>query len=639
MPRKVTEGTWKAYFAARADGQSPTAAAKIAGMSRETAFRFERTGKGSGLEAARSLGLTSAGDQTITRELSKEAKRAMTDFAYFRRRYLGRRTVGWQTDAANKVVEAIERGETSDDEQRMVINAPPGSGKSTTFTHDIPVWLIVRNRGIRIMLGSEASGIATAYSRRVRTTLARRIPIKASTRELRMGTAFDAEVTLAADFGDFKPGNDLIWRAGEFTVLPDDDSDPDEKEATVTAYGRDSEFLGGRFDVVIWDDVVTVKNMRTESLRNDLFVWWDTTAESRVEPGGVFILQGQRIAAGDLYRYCLNKREVDGTPTYQHLKYRAHDDSKCPGHHHRQAAWPETCLLDPRRLPWKKIAAIREQDGRLFEVVYQQGDVDPEATMIDRLWIDGGEDDKGQIWPGCRTDEVLGDIPEVFRDGSAWSVMTVDPSPTKWWGILWLAYHPATDQRLLVAAERRKMPSNQLLDMDLDSGAFKGIAEDWRKKALEVGLPLDGMFVERNAAQRFMLQSSIWNRWTQTYGVPILPHDTHSNKNDPQYGMSVLVAPVKSGRYRLPRRATPHEEGVVERLIHEATHYPAVEDSDLLMALWFFEHHLAKTWQPKDSQYQLQTPTYLREVRRGIGSGQRDTPGSRLRFRLGAGRP
>ena len=36
----------------------------------------------------------------------------------------------------------------------LVVNCPPGSGKSTLFAHDIPAWLTVRNRQIRGMIGS-----------------------------------------------------------------------------------------------------------------------------------------------------------------------------------------------------------------------------------------------------------------------------------------------------------------------------------------------------------------------------------------------------------------------------------------------------------------------------------------------------
>lgn len=631
MPRKVSDEQWGRYFAARDDGQSVAASARAAHISVETAYRFERTGTGSGVAAAQRLGLTRAAGQVVAPKLDPKAQRALTDFAYFRKRYLGRRTVGWQTQAADQVVAAIDTGATADLEQRLVINAPPGTGKSTTFTHDIPLWLLVRDRTIRIMLGSEASGIATSYARRLRATLSRRTPLKATGRDLKLGLAFDADASLITDFGEFRPGNDQIWRAGEFTVIQPD-GDTDEKEATVTAYGRDSEFLGGRFDVVIWDDVVTVANMRTERSKLDLFEWWDTLAETRVEPGGVFILQGQRIAAGDLYRYCIDKKEIDGSPTYQHIKYRAHDEAKCIGTHFSTASWPDSCVLDHRRLPYSKLAAIKERDGRLYEVVYQQGDVNPDTTLVDRVWIEGGEDDVGRVWPG-NIGGLIGAVPEACKDGTSWSVMTVDPSPTKWWGICWMVFHPTTQTRHLVRAERRKMPQNSLLDLDLATGEFTGIADQWRREALEIGVPLDLMFVERNAAQRFMLQSTIWTEWTSRYGVPIVPHETHMNKTDPQYGLSSLVGPLKAGLYRFPDKGPPHDLGVVERLFHELTHYPAVEDSDLLMALWFFEHHLAKTWTPRQAQYQVNAPTYLREVQRGIGSGS-PAAKPRLRFRV-----
>src|SRR6266545_3105233 len=79
-------------------------------------------------------------------------------------------------DAAMRTVEALQ------DESRrtyIVANEPPGSGKSTLFTCDIPLWLIagggfedvLRGRALRAMLGAYGMTTSRHYVRRLRTLL------------------------------------------------------------------------------------------------------------------------------------------------------------------------------------------------------------------------------------------------------------------------------------------------------------------------------------------------------------------------------------------------------------------------------------------------------------------------------------
>lgn len=635
MPRRVALEKWERYFTARDSGQSASAAARTVGLSRETALRYERGASVGGNQAAAELGRDIRPGQATKTVLPKAAQRASGDFAFFRRRYFGRRTVPWQVDAAKKITEAIEKGRLSDDPHYLVINAPPGVGKSTTFTHDLAVWLICRDRSVRIMLGSRTESQAQKYARRIRNTLAAKTVFRASQKDLVRNMAHDADAVLVAEFGAFQPGRDEVWRAGEFTVLQDGGVLTDEKEATVTSYGQDSGFLGGRFDVVLWDDLVDTKNMRTEAGRNELIEWWDLQAESRVEPGGVYILQGQRISGDDLYRYCIDKKDEAGEPMYEHVVYPAHDDALCDGHHHREAPWPNSCLLDPKRLPFKKLAAIRQNNPRVFEVAYQQKNTNPESTLIDPLWVTGGTDHEAAItYQGCVDDRQFGQIPDFCRDGTVWSVITADPSPTKWWAVQWWAYHPLTNQRFLVRTHRAKMSSTQFLTMNLDDGSWHGILEEWRLESLELGIPLDQVIVEQNAAQRFMLQNPMWQRWLQIWNLSLIPHDTHRNKTDVTYGLSMLQQPFRAGLYRLPGADDYATRTVTDRMIYELTHYPGIQDYDQVMACWFFEHHLAKSWSPKQNHYQLNTPTYLRDTKRGMAPPEKQGP--RMNIRIGA---
>ena len=72
--------------------------------------------------------------------LCPEAQRGLEDFDFFRSYYLGRVPSPWQVEAAYKIVQYLE----SPEKEFLVLNCPPGAGKSTLF-HDVAVWCIVRD--------------------------------------------------------------------------------------------------------------------------------------------------------------------------------------------------------------------------------------------------------------------------------------------------------------------------------------------------------------------------------------------------------------------------------------------------------------------------------------------------------------
>ena len=116
-------------------GGSISAAARQYNVSRKTIYEWKanRPGMEKKLDA-RSERIARFNDTLppplFDKELSKEARRALDDFAYWRLRYLGRRSTPWQEIAAQQVIDWVY----SDQTELVVINCPPGSGKSTLFT-------------------------------------------------------------------------------------------------------------------------------------------------------------------------------------------------------------------------------------------------------------------------------------------------------------------------------------------------------------------------------------------------------------------------------------------------------------------------------------------------------------------------
>jgi hypothetical protein len=529
-----------------------------------------------------------------------DAKDALTNFELFRRRYLGRKSTPWQLEAADLCVKWLTSGET----EFTVINCPPGSGKSTLFTHDIPTWLICKNRNIRIMIGSANLRMASKYSARIRRTLERVRPLQ------------DAASCVAVDYGRFKPELQDIWRAEEFVVLAHDDEPIEDKEPTVSAFGMETEFLGTRANFVVWDDLVTNKTMATPEKMEKLQVWWDTEGETRLEPGGLLLLQGQRMGAEDLYRYALDQKvaldEDDIDPEevtrYNHITFPAHFEDRCHSDHGKDAApFPTGCLLDPIRLPWRGkngLATIQQNKESKYRVQYQQEDVDPEAVLVKKVWVDGGRDSDGTVYGGCWDNERdFLEIPPNLQ-APVFSIATADPSPTKYWSVQWWLYQPATNQRFLIDMFRGTMDSPDFLDWVQGANTYVGLVNDWQIRSRSMGFPITHWIVENNAAQRFMLQYDFVHRWRRIHNVDIIGHSTQSGRSrllDVDYGIQLLKNVYKYGQCRFPGKGKGRVMSMP--LITEVTRYPEATTDDCLMAQWFLEY-----WIPQFSRINKPQP-------------------------------
>ena len=525
-------------------------------------------------------------------ELNEHALRAIDDFGYFRHRYFGRWSAPWAEDAAAKLDELF----ATDHREYVVINIHPGVGK-TTLLHDWCAHRTVRDRWIRGLWGSSTQTLATRGTQRLRKTLEKTTTVKARDRDKDAGYAVDAAGVLAADYGRFRPlNNSDVWRAEMFTVEQFDSDMTDEKEATWAAFGRDTEELGWRADTIVWDDLVTYRSTRSSVEQMEGFQeWFDNEAETRLEPGGLFVLMGQRLGAGDLYRYCLNKivDEIDiddddtaRTPLYHHIVYRAHDEERCGGQHDELEPWPKSCLLDPHRFSWKQ--ARREmRDPQRWETVFQQGDAAGMDVLVQKLWLDGGTDPiTREVHVGCFDQRAVCERPAV--EGKLTSYITVDPSPTRWWSIQQWAYHAESEQRFLIDLYRAKLQAPEFLDWTHGTQEWTGVLHEWVLRGEKIGLPVKVVVVEQNAAQRFLLQYEHVKRWMRQHDVRILGHNTHENKTDEKFGVQTIGSLYRRGLVRLPGKSRPQ----IKPLVQEVTTYPHGATDDCVMSQWMGEFNL-----------------------------------------------
>jgi hypothetical protein len=544
------------------------------------------------------------GDSSEPRQLSDldgGVKDTLKDFSLFRKTFLCRDESLWAKDAADRIVERLLDKEQKD---YVVINTPPGVGKTTLFTHDIPVWLICGGgsldpafgRALRILLGSKTKNVATHYVERLRRLLETRRPYYDKQSKRR------AEISLIDSFGRFRPktteGEDYVWRRDQFTVAQLEDIDLYEKEPTVQAASRESGFLGERVDFYSWDDLAVRENSFNADLSAALGNWFEDEAETRLEPGGVGLLVGQRLSSIDLYRNRLDAIWTDETgeehKRYDRIVYPAHFDEGCDGRH-RQWDGESGCVLDETRLPWRELERVASKGN--YRTVYLQEDHNYENQLVLPVWILGGTDPYGYEAPGCM------DRDRGFYNwfpGQSVDYVTVDPSAGNFWACEWWSLNVKTGIRSLVWGHRKRMQAGDFLDWNPKELVHVGLMEDLQTKSVSAfGHPIRCWIIEANAAHRYLFQYEHYRSWRKRWPlVDVISHVTQKNKADPELGVeATLPMGYRMGMKRLPGK---HAESAtdmaqvsyVRQKVKELTEYPYGSTDDTVMADWFGEYNL-----------------------------------------------
>ena len=503
-------------------------------------------------------------------------------FALFRGKALGRsHNPPWAAILARQLLELF----FSPDDEYVVVNAPPGIGKSTLMTHDIAIYIatLVRAMGGEptILLGHRAWQKSTWYLKRIRTTL-----------------VTNTELTKA--FGRYKPDDNSRWSVEELEIELLRGVRRAEKEPTFAAGSYDASLLSGRFKVVMWDDLIDKTNSGTAEMRGKLESWNDNEAESRLEPGGLYILSNARYGPEDLSFSVTQDVDVEDIdentgaprPFYSRIRFKSHDDTKCDGQHHT-GPWPDGCLLDPERATWKRIRRQIAKDEGRYLLVWQQEDTDPTGSLAQRAWFEGGTDEAGARVSGCFDyDRMFGKLLWDLRvKAPHLSAVSVDPSSSHYWAIAhYLGY--GDREHVVHRALRRPMQAPDLLYIDESNpGGYVGLLEDWWQASMAEGVPFHYVIMEANAAQKWAMQYPFFMRWANSREVAIIPHTTTINKTDAERGVEMLRPVYQFAKIHIPYG------GYEEKLIgdawrREACAWPDGQTSDLVMQHWFYTHRM-----------------------------------------------
>lgn len=584
------------YWSLRGQGMTVSEAARTAGVSRRLASSWENpTAARNGAASSAKKRSALVPEKPIPLDaVCPEARAALDDRSgyLFAKRYFGWELSPFQQSVFRELEDAWE----SVDREYLCLNGPPGLGKSTAFVV-FAAKRIVLWRAIRVMFMSRSASLALKNAGQLRRALERTNP------------AVAADATLAGDFGRFKPRTSgEVWRREEYVVEQMDGEPIEMKEATVTAFGFEAEWLGNRIDLLFGDDLDSTRslgNMDTIERNREIY---DGELEPRIGERGLFVIGQQRLGPFDFSAHVLSKRvmpddddgegeDPEGVPLYRRIAYKVHYDEVCAHlpteerrllHRPDAPAYPEGCLLDPRRMPYRDVRKAMQSPR--FRTVYQQEDTTETDALVQKVWVDGGRGTDGVQYLGCwDKDRGAWELPQGLS--GLVGVVTVDPSPTRFWSVQAWAVHPASQQRYLLDLHRERMDAPDFLDWSHHLDTFTGIAEDWWHNFARLKVPLRYVIVEINAAQRFMLQYDHFHRWSSKREVLLLPHSTHRNKADDDYGVQMIRPRWQHGQVRLPYKGQGRISSL--RLVDEVLRWPKSATDDCVMGQWFLEHALA----------------------------------------------
>lgn len=167
--------------------------------------------------------------------------------------------------------------------KRKLIVLPRGCFKSSICSVSYPIWLLIRDPNIRILLDSELYSNSKNLLREIRQHLLRK----------EMGELW----------GGFKSDQ---WNESEITVSQ---RTAIRKEASITASGIGAEKTGQHYDVIIADDLNSPTNSNTPDGRQKVILHHRYN-QAILEPEGTMVIVGTRYSADDVPGVILSQEVI-----------------------------------------------------------------------------------------------------------------------------------------------------------------------------------------------------------------------------------------------------------------------------------------------------------------------------------------
>lgn len=179
---------------------------------------------------------------------------------------LGYKDITKETHAP--IIRALESETT-----RKLICVPRGTFKSSICSVAYPIWLLLNNPNLRILIDSEIYTNSKNFLREIKGHIE-----SPGFKEI---------------FGDWQTNT---WNESEIIIGPRDKT---IKEASITASGIGAEKTSQHYDVIIGDDMNSPKNSQTAELREKIISHYQYN-QSILVVGGTYVIVGTRYSEDDL---------------------------------------------------------------------------------------------------------------------------------------------------------------------------------------------------------------------------------------------------------------------------------------------------------------------------------------------------
>lgn len=336
------------------------------------------------------------------------------------------------------------------------------------------------------------------------------------------------------------------WNADYITVLK---ASHDEKEPSLESKGATSQIYGARYDLIVCDDLVSLRNVNQSA---EIFDKLRQEAITRLSEKGKLIVIGTRVRSGDLYELMLEEdddEEDGGRFVDNFISIPALD-------RHGNSYWPERWPVE--RLERRK-AKVRAD---AWERVYMQRPVSREGATFDEEVVRRCCDTSLSLGTQAGGTEVLGSLDPALAGPAAFGIWSYDATR------LWLVDVEVRDHlgsneaifRHLARLSGRYRPGEWVIEQDGQGN--KALVADERLRELAAA-----------------------------HGFRIHPHVTTGNKSSHAYGVAAMATAFVKREIVLPYgdvNSRRKVDALIEELIRWRADVPTrLITQDRVMQTWF----------------------------------------------------
>lgn len=240
----------------------------------------------------------------------------------------------------------------------LIVETPPRHGKSEYFSKWLPFWFLCMNPDKRVALTSYEAHFARSWGRKVRQLMREH------------GNWFGLEVSREQS------------SASDWAIA--------RRSGGMITTGVGGPLTGRGADLLIVDDPIkNAEESLSQTVRDAHWDWWQSTASTRIEPGGLAIIVATRWHVDDLSGRLIAAADTEeGSPICRiHLPAIAEDDDwmgRPPG----EALWPERWsreAMNERRLSLDQYwwgALYQQAPGRHGSMEW------PDEYFRDEIWCE-----------------------------------------------------------------------------------------------------------------------------------------------------------------------------------------------------------------------------------------------------------